>query len=62
MLDSGTGKKVTQEVVFSDYRETDGVNHYRTLTAYRDGKKIIEAKVREIELFDKLDKKVFAKP
>jgi len=62
VLDSGTGKKVTQEVVFSDNRETDGVNHYRTLTAYRDGKKIIEAKVREIELFDKLDKKVFAKP
>jgi hypothetical protein len=62
VLDSETGKEVTQEVVFSDYRETDGVKHYRALTAYRDGKKIIEAKVREIEFFDKLDKKVFAKP
>jgi hypothetical protein len=62
VLDTGTGMEVTQEVVFSDYRETDGVKHYRTLTAYRDGKKVIEAKVREIEFFDKLDKKVFAKP
>jgi hypothetical protein len=57
-----TGKEVAQEVVFSDYRETDGVKHYHALTAYRDGTKIIEAKVREIEFFDKLDKKVFARP
>jgi hypothetical protein len=62
VLDSGTGKEVSQEVVFSDYRETDGVKHYRALTAYRDRQKIIEAKVREIEFFDKLDRKVFAKP
>ncbi len=62
VLDSGTGKEVTQEVVFSDYRETDGVRHYRALKAYRDGKKIIEAAVREIEVFDKLDKQVFVKP
>ena len=62
VLDSGAGKEVAQEVLFGDYRETDGVKHYRALTAYRDGKKIIEVKVREIEFFDKLDKKVFAKP
>jgi hypothetical protein len=62
VLDSGTGKEVTQEVVFADYREVGGVKHYHTLTAYRDGKKFIEATVREIEFFDKLDKKVFAKP
>jgi hypothetical protein len=62
LLDSGTGKEITQEVVFSDYRVTDGVQHYRALTGYRDGKKIIDGKVREIEFFDKLDKKVFSKP
>ena len=62
MLDSGTGKEVTQEVVFSDYRETDGMKHYRALTAYRDGTQVIQAKVREVEFFDKLDKKVFARP
>jgi hypothetical protein len=62
VLDNGTGKEVMQEVLFSDYRETDGVKHYRALAAYRDGKKVIEAKVLEIEFFDKLDKKVFARP
>jgi hypothetical protein len=62
VLDGGTGKEVAQEVVLSDYRETGGVKHYRALTAYRDGTKAIEAKVREVEFFDKLDKKVFAKP
>lgn len=62
VLDSGSGKEVPQEVVFSDYRETDGVKHYRALAAYRVGKKVIEAKVVEVEFFDKLDKKVFAKP
>jgi hypothetical protein len=62
VLDSGTGKEVTQEVVFGDYRDMGGVKHYHKLTAYRDGKKVIDATVREIEFFDKLDKKVFAKP
>lgn len=62
VLDSGTGKEVTQAVVFSDYRESDGLKHYRALTVYRDGKKVIEAKVVEVEFFDKLDMKVFAKP
>jgi hypothetical protein len=60
--DSATGKEVTQEVVFGDYREADGLKHYRTLTVYRDGKKAIEAKVVELEFFDKLDRKVFARP
>jgi hypothetical protein len=62
VLDGGTGKEVTQEVVFSDYRGADGLKHYRALTAYRSGKKVIEAKVVELKFFDKLDKKVFAKP
>ena len=62
VFDGGTGKDVVQEVVFGDYRETDGVPHYRTLTAYRGGKKFVDAKIVEVEFFDKLDKKVFAKP
>jgi hypothetical protein len=51
-----------QEVVFSDYQEKDGLKHYKAITAYRDGQKLIEAKVTEIELLQKLDEKVFAKP
>jgi hypothetical protein len=62
VLDPASGKEVSQEVVFSDYQDKDGVKHYRKITAYRDGKKIIEAKVVELEFFDKLEDKVFARP
>ena len=49
-------------MVFGDYQEKDGLKHYKTITAYRDGKKLIEAKVMEIEFLKRLDAKVFAKP
>lgn len=62
VLDGATGRDIVQGVVFGDYRETDGAPHYHMLTAYRGGKKFVEAKVVEVEFFDKLDKKVFAKP
>ena len=38
------------------------MKHYRKITAYRDGKKMFEGKVTELEFFDKLEDKVFAKP
>ena len=62
MQDPVAGKEVTQEVVFGDYSEKDGVKHYRKITALRDGKKLFEGVVTELEFFDKLDDKVFAKP
>jgi hypothetical protein len=62
VFDGGTGKDVVQEVVFGDYRDRDGVPHYHTFTASRGGKKFVDLKIVEIEFFDKLDKKVFAKP
>jgi len=62
VLDPATSKEVTQEVVFADYEDKDGVKHYKTITAYRAGKKIIDAKVTAIEFLDKVDPKLFAKP
>jgi hypothetical protein len=62
VLDPTSGKEVSQEVLFSDYQDKDGVKHYRKITAYRDGKKIIDAKVVELEFFDKLEDKVFSRP
>jgi hypothetical protein len=55
-------KEIVQEVFFTDYQEKDGLKHYRKIVAHRDGKKALEAKVTELEFFDKLDDKVFAKP
>jgi zinc protease len=62
VLDPSSGKEVRQEVLFSDYQEKDGLKHYQKIVALRDGKKVIDAKVTEVEFFEKLDAKVFAKP
>ena len=51
-----------QEVVFSDYQKKDGVMHYRKITGYRGGKLFFEGKVTEIEFFDEIGEKMFAKP
>jgi hypothetical protein len=62
VLDPVSGKEVKQEVVFGDYADKSGVKHYKTITAFRDGKKVIEAKVTAVEFLDKVDPKLFAKP
>jgi hypothetical protein len=62
VLDPMTNKEVRQEVIFSDYEEKDGLKHYKKIVLLRDGRKMIEARVMELEFFDKLDPKVFAKP
>ncbi len=56
------GKEITQEVFFSDYQEKDGLKHYHKIIAHQNGKKVLEAKVIDLEFFDKLNAKVFAKP
>jgi len=50
-----------QEIYFSDYEEKEGLKHCKKIVAFRDGKKALDATVTEIEFFDKLDEKVFAK-
>ena len=62
VLDPSSGKEVRQEVVFSDYQLKDGVKHYMKIVAFRDAKKVIEAKLTEVKFLEKLDAKVFAKP
>ena len=62
VLDPQSNKEVRQEVLFSDYQETHGLKHYRKIVALRDGKEVIAARVIEVEFFEKLDAKVFAKP
>lgn len=62
VLDPGANKRVDQAVEFTDHADVDGVKHYKTITAYRDGKKFIAAKVTKVEFLDKVDPKLFAKP
>jgi hypothetical protein len=62
VLDPSSSKEVRQEVIFSDYQEKDGLRHYKKIVALRGGKKVIDARVTDVEFFEKLDAKVFAKP
>jgi hypothetical protein len=62
VLDPSSSKEVRQEVIFSDYQEKGGLKHYKKIVVLRDGKKVIDARVTEVEFFEKLDAKVFAKP
>ena len=56
------GKEVLQEVFFRDYQEKDGVKHYRKILGLQNGQRVVEGTVTELEFFDKLDPKMFAKP
>lgn len=62
LLDPSLDKEVLQEVFFSDYQEQDGLKHYRKIIVLRDGKKVFDAVVIELEFFKTLGEKVFAKP
>lgn len=62
VLDPSSSKEVRQEVIFSEYQEKDGLKHYKKIVAFRDGRKVIDARVTDLEFFPKLDANVFAKP
>jgi hypothetical protein len=62
LFDPASGKEVVQEVYFTDYQDHHGTKYPGKLVAHRGGKIIAEIKVVEVEFFDKLDAKVFAKP
>jgi hypothetical protein len=58
----GGGADATEEVLFLDYKEKDGVQYASKVNINRDGKKYIESEITEYKPSDKLDDKVFDKP
>jgi hypothetical protein len=56
------GKEFQQETLFSDYKEVSGFKHAMKLVINRDGKKYVEGEISDVEVKDKLDDSVFAKP
>jgi hypothetical protein len=62
VFDPASGKEVVQEVFFTDYQDHHGTKYPGKLLDHRDGKLLAEIKVVEVEFFDKLDAKIFAKP
>ena len=56
------GKEVTQESVYADHKEVDGLKVPMKMVITRDGKKFVEATHTELKFPDKLDAKLFSKP
>lgn len=56
------GEEFTEETLYQDYRKVDAVLIAHQIIVNHDGKKIVESKVKEIKLYEKLDDKDFAKP
>jgi hypothetical protein len=60
--DEGTGQEVTEENFPTEYKDVQGTKQAMKFTAKRDGKLHIEGEVTDLQLAEKLDPKVFAKP
>jgi hypothetical protein len=57
-----TGKEVTEELLFSDYKQVQGTQQPMTIKTREDGKLVEEFRCTEIKLLEKLDDKLFQKP
>jgi hypothetical protein len=56
------GEEFTQETMFSDYKEFDGVKVATKSEAKRDGQTFLETKVTDFKVLDKVDPKTFTQP
>lgn len=60
--DEFSDKDVEQEVVFTGWKEKDGIKYFEKLTILRGGKPFIVEEMSDQKALEKLDPKVFAKP
>lgn len=56
------GKEVNLEILYSDYKDSDGVKQPMTHRLLHDGKKFIDMEITEVRLVDKIADEEFAKP
>ena len=56
------GKHVSQEVLFQDYREREGLKHWTHIVALRDGKPYLKGELKRLETPEKIDPREFEKP
>jgi hypothetical protein len=52
----------THDFFFSEFKKTQGVQHFTKVVFKRDDKSMIEVELSDIQAVDKLDKETFAKP
>jgi len=62
LLDDGSGKEMTEERVYGDFRDVGGVRRPIKVLAYRKGAKVMEAELIDVKYFDRIEETEFAKP
>jgi hypothetical protein len=62
LMDDDAGKTVVQEEFYGDFKDDEGYKRPMKITAYRNGKKIMEAVVLDVKYLDKVDEEEFTKP
>jgi outer membrane lipoprotein-sorting protein len=60
--DNRTGKNVTQETLFSDYHDVDGIKIPLSQVIRRDGQPYKETVAADFKIADRLDESLFEKP
>jgi outer membrane lipoprotein-sorting protein len=60
--DEQTDKELTEERIYSDYKESGGIKRFTKMVMNRDGKKYVEAEISDFEVKDKIDDAEFGKP
>src|SRR5262249_8091781 len=60
--DPRSGKDISQEVTYADYKEVNGIKRAMKLTVLRDGKLFAEQEISDFKPLEKLDDEKFAKP
>jgi tetratricopeptide (TPR) repeat protein len=58
----GGGDEFTQEWIFKDYREFDGIKKATKVDSKRDGEDFMKLEITEFKVLDKVDPKTFAVP
>jgi hypothetical protein len=56
------GEEVTQEVVFSDYKDFDGIKQATKIELKRDGESFLKQEITEFKVLEKVDPKAFSEP
>jgi hypothetical protein len=61
-MDDGAGKTVVQEEFYGAFKDDQGYKRPMKITAYRNGKKVMEAEILDVKYLDKVDDAEFTKP
>lgn len=56
------GKEVDQDFLMSEYQDLDGLKMHTKIVVNRDGEKLVETTMSDVEFPEKLDEETFARP